>query len=66
MGKTEKELKRIIKKRKNSNPDNEKLFEESMMAFKDLLDRGLASPRGYNLETIENRGSRIIAFNANM
>ena len=66
MGKTEKELKRIIKKRKNSNPENEKLFEESMMTFKDLLNRGLASPRGYNLETIDNKGSRIIVFNASV
>ena len=37
-----------------------------MIAFKDLLDRGLARPRGYNLETIEKRGCHIIAFNASM
>ena len=64
MGKSEKELRAIIKNRKRAVHDNEKMFEQSITAFNNLLKNGLAKPRGYNLESIEERGTRTMAFNA--
>jgi hypothetical protein len=42
--------------------DKEQLnsFEEAMATFDDLISRGLAKSRGYNLQTIEDYGNTLM------
>jgi len=63
MGKTEKELTEVTNEIKFSDKQVAKRLEDSYKRFENLISRGLARPRGYNLMTSDNTHTASLRFN---
>jgi hypothetical protein len=68
MGNTEKEVRELTKNAKHVCHDTDSLrqFEKSAKEFQNLIDNGMAKPRGYNLQTIEDRTCTSDVFEFNL
>jgi len=64
MGKTEKALLKVMKNGDTICPDKEQLdaYVSALNEFHALIDKGYIKSRGYNLQTVEERGFTM-AFN---
>lgn len=64
MGKTEKKVRLFLKKFNASGHDSKVIdnFEKSTKLFEGMVTEGIAKPRGYTLQTIEDYISPL-AFN---
>ncbi len=63
MGKIEKEMAEIIVARTYTNEQSARRLEESTKRFDNLVNRGLARPRGYTLMTADNTHGIPVGFN---
>ena len=63
MGKTEKELMEVTSRRIFTDEKLAKRLEDSSKRFENLVCRGLARPRGYNLMTSDNTHVISLKFN---
>lgn len=65
MGNVEKKLRNVIKKKEKiySGKSSVKELEKSTKEFKELVDKGIANYRGYNLQTIEDDIKSQVSFN---
>ena len=64
MGKTEKALLEVMKNGDTSCPDKEQLdaYTNALNEFNALIEQGYIKSRGYNLQTVDERGFTM-AFN---
>lgn len=62
MSNLERDFLEILSQSDNICSDKEQLdsFEKAMATFDDLISRGLAKSRGYNLQTIEDYGNSLM------